>query len=99
MFAYSVMCTFEDPFVALEWIEWMKREHLQDVRTAGALQAHVVRFDGDPCRCAAHYQFESREAFEAYERDHAPRLRRLGLEAFPLNRGLRYERSTGEVVG
>ncbi len=97
-FAYTVRCTFDDPAIAIEWLDWIRREHLDDVIAAGATGGDVVRLDGEPCRCEVRYRFESRVAFEAYERDHAPRLRQIGLASFPLELGLHYERSTGEIV-
>jgi hypothetical protein len=98
MFAYTVHCTFEDEATALEWIAWLEVEHVADVIAAGALGGQVVRLDGDPVRCEVRYRFADRAAFEAYEREHAPRLREEGLGRFPLERGLRYTRTTGEIV-
>lgn len=99
MFVYDVHCFIDDPAVAAEWVAWMRAEHLADVCAAGASSAELLRFDGEG---AAHFQtryhFESRDAFERYERDEAPRLRAHGLGRFPLERGLRYERSTADVV-
>ena len=97
MFAYTVRCEFDDPAVAQRWLAWMEREHLADVCAAGALRAEVVKFDGQPTCCEARYLFASRAAFQAYERDHAPRLRAEGLKRFPPELGLRYSRTTGEV--
>jgi hypothetical protein len=96
--AYTVGCTFVDANVAAEWIAWLRDEHLGDVCAAGALDAEVVRLDGDETICEVRYHFESRASFETYERDHAPRLREEGLSRFPLERGLTYERAVGEVV-
>jgi hypothetical protein len=99
MIAYTVRCTFKSEAVADEWIQWLRREHLAQVCAAGALDAEVIRFDADNrVVCEVRYHFASREAFAAYERDHAPRLRAEGLKGFPPERGLRYERSIGEVV-
>ena len=42
------------------------------------------------------YVFESREKFQTYESDHAPRLRAEGKELFPLDQGISYQRTTGE---
>ena len=97
MFVYTVACTFDDPSVADEWIDWLRDEHLAEVLAAGALDAEVVRMDGPPVRCEVRYHFASREAFAKYDRDHAPRLRAAGLQLFPTSRGLKYERSAGEV--
>ncbi len=101
MFSYTVAGTFDDARVAHEWIEWLRSEHLRDVCAAGALDAEVIRCDvaaGAKTRMEARYHFESRAAFDAYVRDHAPRLREEGLKRFPPERGLAYERSSGEVV-
>ena len=98
MIAYTVSCTFNDPAIADEWIGWLRDEHLAEVCAAGALDAEVIRFDGTPVRCEVRYHFASREAFVAYERDHAPRLRAEGLKRFPPERGLQYARSLGDVV-
>ena len=98
MFAYTVQCTFGDAATADAWVRWLRDEHLAEVCRAGALAAQVVRLDGEPVRCEARYGFASRGAFETYERDHAPRLRAEGLERFPLEMGLTYVRTTGEIV-
>lgn len=102
MFSYTVRCTFEDESVAKEWIEWLRNEHLAEVLAAGALDGELIRFDPSPADapgtracCEARYHFSSREAFAAYERDHAPRLRAEGLKRFPSQRGIVYSRSTG----
>ena len=101
MIAYTVSCTFNDPAVADEWISWLRDEHLAEVFAAaapGILDAEVIRFDGTPVRCEVRYHFASREAFAAYEKNHAPRLRAEGLKRFPPERGLQYARSLGDVV-
>lgn len=98
MFLYTVACTFSDPAVAERWLAWMRQGHLRDVCVAGASSGEVVVCHGHPPRYEARYAFPSRAAFQAYERDHAPRLRAEGLERFPLELGLTYERGTGEVV-
>lgn len=97
MFAYTVACTFDDLAVAEEWIAWLRDVHLAEVLAAGALDAEVIRMDGEPVRCEVRYRFPSREAFAAYERDHAPALRAKGLERFPVSKGIKYGRTTGEV--
>ena len=96
--AYTVSCTFTDPAVAERWLGWLRDGHLADVVAAGAERADAVRLDGDRVCCEARYTFASRAAFEAYERDHAPRLREEGLALFPLDLGLDYSRSVGEIV-
>ena len=98
MIAYSVTCTFQNESLAREWLEWIESEHLAEVIAAGAIDAEVVILDGNPMRCEARYHFASREEFNIYEREHAPRLRNEGLKKFPLTRGMSYVRSMGEVV-
>ena len=99
MFTYIVRCTFNDPLIIDEWVQWLRDGHLAEVCDAGARDAEVLRLDGEPPRCEVRYHFASRADFERYERDHAERLRREGLQRFPPERGVEYERSTGEIVG
>ena len=98
MFAYTVGCSFTDPALAEAWVGWLTGGHLAEVRAAGALDACLVKLDGPAPRYEVRYHFADRAAFEAYERDHAPRLRAAGLARFPPERGVVYVRSTGEVV-
>jgi hypothetical protein len=98
MIAYTVRCAFEDPEVAGEWTQWLLSEHLDDVVAAGAASAELVRLDGEDTALEARYRFESRDAYERYEREEAPRLREEGLRLFPLSRGLTYTRTVGEIL-
>ena len=98
MFAYTVRCTFSYRDLADEWVDWLRNEHLADVCEAGAIDAEVVRLESDPVEVEVRYHFPSREIFNRYEQEHAPRLRKEGLERFPLDRGLSFHRSVGEVV-
>jgi hypothetical protein len=95
MLCYTVSSEFDDARVADEFTAWLVDQHLADVCAAGALDAELVRLDGDPPRIEVRYHFASREAFAAYERDHAPRLRAEGLARFPPARGVRMQRSIG----
>ena len=96
--AYTVACTFTDPEVAEAWVAWLRDGHLADVCAGGAIDARAVKMDGPQIRYEARYRFASRQAFDAYERDHAPRLREEGLAKFPLELGLTYERTVGEIL-
>ena len=104
--AYTVRCAFTHSEVAEKWLDWLRDGHLKDVCDAGAESALAVKLDSPDSQsdessaqvvCEARYIFESREAFNAYERDHAPRLREEGLALFPLNLGLTYSRSVGTL--
>ncbi|MCI0631215.1 MAG: DUF4286 family protein [Phycisphaerales bacterium] len=100
LFAYTIACTFETRTVSEEWIEWLRKEHLAQVLAAGALDAELIRFDSDERSsivCEVRYHFRSREAFKAYECEHAPHLRAEGLARFPASRGITYHRTLGEV--
>ena len=96
--AYTVTATFADAAVADEWLAWLTGGHLAEVLTGGATDAEVIEQDGSPRSFEVRYHFPSREAFAAYERDHAPRLRAEGLRLFPPERGVSYRRSVGVVV-
>ncbi len=98
MLLYTVACEFDSAEVARQWVDWLEREHLADVCRAGAESAEVIRLDGSPIVYQVQYRFRDRAAFEAYERNHAPRLRSEGLNRFPLELGLRYSRCSGEVI-
>ncbi len=98
MFAYTVICRFAAESLAAEWVEWLRTEHLADVLAAGALDAEVVRLDGEGIVMEVRYHFADRAAFDAYVRDSAPALRARGLELFPPDRGLEYARTCGAVV-
>ena len=95
--AYTVRCSFTEGDVADAWATWLREAHLADVCDAGASHAILVRLDGEPVTYEARYTFPDRATFDAYVRDHAPRLRDEGLSRFPLARGLTYSRTVGEV--
>ena len=96
--AYTVRATFSDPEVADEWVAWLTGGHIEEVIKGGAIGAEIIQLDGDEYQYEVRYHFPSREAFQAYERDHAPRLRADGLEKFPTTRGITYARSTAAII-
>ena len=97
---YTVRCEFGEDAgeVVLDWLDWLQHEHVADVIKAGASGAEIVRMDGERVAYEIRYRFPSRLAFEVYERDRAPQLRGEGLARFPLELGLQYSRTVGEVV-
>jgi Domain of unknown function (DUF4286) len=97
MLMYTVHATFTDASVAREWVAWLRDGHLADVMRGGALDACVVRLDGEPLTFEVRYRFASRESFARYEREFAPSLRAEGLEKFPASRGVSYRRTVGVV--
>lgn len=99
-FRYTVRCIIENGGTDLAdaWLDWMYGEHLGQVLASGARSAEIVRLDGPVTTFEARYVFASRQEFQHYERDHAPRLRADGLRRFPPESGIRFERTTGEIV-
>lgn len=99
--AYTVAVEFEDASVAEEWLAWLRDPHLAEVLASGAQDAELIELDtpAPRRRFEVRYHFASAAAFAVYERDHAPRLRAEGLARFPTERGIRYQRSTGAVLG
>jgi Domain of unknown function (DUF4286) len=98
--SYTVRCCFsgEDPGVAARWVEWLRDSHIAEVMAHGASGAEIVRMNGEPETFEIRYRFPDREVFEKYIREHAPDLRADGLRRFPLELGLEYSRSDGDIV-
>ncbi len=96
-FFYEVTATLHDESIVEAWTRWMQGEHIADVVRAGACSGRLIRLDGETLRFAIQYEFDSREAFEQYLRDHAPRLRAEGVARFPADQ-VSYERRTGEFL-
>ncbi len=101
-FRYTVRVFLKDASMGQAWLDWMNAGHRAAVLAAGAESAEIVRLDSpvgaSACAFEVRYSFASRRAFDTYEQLHAPRLRSDGLARFGPERGVRYERSTGEVV-
>jgi hypothetical protein len=94
---YTVAATFPDAALAADWLRWLETGHVGEVLAGGALAAEVVQMDGAAHSYEVRYRFPSREAFERYEKDHAPRLRAEGLRLFPPEKGVTYRRTVGVV--
>ncbi len=106
MFSYVVRCDFREALAKVGFLGWLRERHVADVCAAGAENAELVELDPSPewpHAIEIRYRFSSRDAFERYEREHAPRLRaeglaeaaRLGLEP---GQGIVMTRTTGEVL-
>jgi Domain of unknown function (DUF4286) len=95
---YTVAVSFPDDETAERWLKWMRAGHAAEVLTGGATAAEIVRMDGPVIEYEVHYRFPSRDAFDRYEREHAPRLRKEGLRQFPTEHGIHYHRATGVVM-
>jgi heme-degrading monooxygenase HmoA len=72
--------------VADEYADWLKGHIAEILKIDGFLGAEWLSDDetsGDGRVCwTVHYRLRSREAFDAYMRDHAPRLREDGMRRF-----------------
>lgn len=98
---YEVNATFRDASTAHDWLAWMHDHHIADVIAAGALSGRVIQNDSNAASpqlsLSAQYEFADRASFDAYLRDHAPRLRTEGLQKFPPD-VVAYSRRSGDIV-
>ena len=94
---YTVSATLPDANTEQEWLAWLRNGHIAKVLGGGATAAEIVVLDQPALTYEVRYCFPSREAFDHYEREVAPRLRAEGLERFPPQRGINYRRSVGAV--
>jgi len=95
---YTVEVALPDEETAERWLKWMRAGHAEEVLAGGATAAEIVRRDGPVIEDECRYSFPSRDAFDRYEREHAPRLRSAGLRLFPTEHGIHYHRTTGVVI-
>lgn len=98
MHHYTVTCEFEREEVAAEWLRWLRDEHVQDVLDAGAERAEIVKMEGPGQIWQIRYYFPSHSLYENYINKHHDRLQSEGLERFPKEMGLQYDRTNGEIV-
>ncbi|HBS28902.1 MAG TPA: DUF4286 domain-containing protein [Phycisphaerales bacterium] len=100
--AYTVIATFPDRATLEEFVAWLEDGHIDQVLAHGGHSAMIVRMDRvaekDPHRVEVRYLFSTRENFDRYIQHHAPGLRAEGLKRFPAERGVKFERTVGEVV-
>ncbi len=99
---YSVRATCRDEAQRAAYLAWLVPHHTEAMIAHGALTATVCSLEtGDPAAgpaVEAHYTYPSREAFDAYVRDHAPKLRGDSQKHFPPDCGITFERRLGEVA-
>lgn len=98
--AYSVRAMFPDRSLVREYIRWLAHGHVQEVLRAGASEAAIIEHAEpvDPPCVESRYIFADRPGLDAYLQHHAPALRAQGLELFPPSKGVRFERSIGEII-
>jgi hypothetical protein len=95
---YTVAVSFPDEEIAQRWLAWLRAGHINEVLAGGATAAEIIRCDGPVVEYEVRYSFPSRDAFDRYEREHAPRLRAEALSRFPPEHGVHYHRSTAVVL-
>jgi hypothetical protein len=97
---YMVTATLPDEDTRDRYVEWLGEGHLDQVIRGGATTARLVRVDepSAPLEVASVYTFASREAFDLYVRNHAPRLRAEGLARFGPETGVAFRRQVGTIL-
>ncbi len=100
MICYTVCCRFRgnDPVVVDRWLDWLRETHIAEVIDSGATGAEIVRMSADVSTFEIRYRFATATIFSQYLTDHALALRADGLLQFPLELGLEYSRTDGEVI-
>ncbi len=100
--AYTVRAHCPDPQTAREYARWLRDGHLDRVIAGGALSATVLLLDppaaAAPSTIEVRYLFPTRERLDRYLKEFAPALRAEGLQRFPPERGITYERTVGEIL-
>lgn len=100
--AYSVIACFPDEATRDEYVEWLRKGHIEQVIKGGASSASIVILDraaaADPIEIEVRYLFASRAVFDDYVQRHAPALRSEGLRKFPLERGVTFRRTIGRLI-
>jgi hypothetical protein len=98
---YMVTACLPDEDTRRAYLEWIQAGHLDQVRLGGATTAQLVSISepATPLEVSSIYTFPSREAFDVYLRDHAPRLRSEGLARFGPKSGVTFRRQVGTILG
>lgn len=106
IYSYVVRTVIEDARVFDGFVAWLRDSHVGNVCMCGARDADLLVMDtqqGEPYVVESHYRFVSRDAYEKYEREHAPRMRALGLAELARlgvepGRGVQFHRATGMAL-
>jgi hypothetical protein len=74
----------------VEWLKWMRTEHLPDVLETGLFSDHKLmrlldQDESDGITYCVQLTCKTTKDYERYARDHAPRLRQDHAERFPDN--------------
>ena len=77
MLLYNVTVSI-DPQIELEWLQWMRSQHIPDVMQTGCfLESRISRVHGEEqggLTYAITYLAPDEATFKTYEKEHAPAL-------------------------
>lgn len=98
--AYTVIATLPDSKTADEYVQWLENGHVDDVIEHGAHSGAIVRMvePSAPIQVETRYIFSTTAMFDRYVKQFSPALRDEGLQKFPPERGVTFERRIGEVI-
>lgn len=98
--SYTVIATLPDTSTLTEYVSWLQQGHVAAVMAGGATRGQIVKIEQppDPLLVEVRYEFPDRQRFETYLQTDAPGLRADGLEKFPPERGVKFERRVGTVL-
>ncbi len=100
MIEYAVRAIFPDQSFVQPYLDWLVDGHINDVLGGGAVSGYAIIESDLPENHAvvSRYLFPSRDAFDQYERETAPRLRKEGSEKFGPHTGIVMSRTLGTVI-
>lgn len=86
MIIYNVTSKIS-PAIAVEWLRWMKEEHVPDLlRTGLFIDTRICRLleqdESEGVTFTAQYTCDSMEDYHEYLRSHAPAMREKALKKF-----------------
>src|SRR4051812_48036059 len=96
--SYTVTATLPNEDTRQEYIRWLAGGHTDQVIRGGAASAQIVQITdpASPLEVQARYVFPSREALDVYLRDHAPKLRKDGMDRFGAT--VTFRRQVGTIL-
>ncbi len=82
MLTYQVKITV-NASVEAEWLQWMKTKHVPDVIATGLIRSfHILMPEETPQTYLFQYHFASKDDYERYSQEYAPKLREELIEKF-----------------
>lgn len=97
LWLYEVTAEFDDAAFGSSWADWIRREHIADVISAGALNGRLLRIADKPNTYVVQYDFESEAALKTYLETQSPRLREVTARRFDPAK-IRYSRRMAEIL-